>query len=77
MNIDEHVKKLASSVFAVEKITETDNLADMGDSLDMIELIAGVNKFFGIEIVDSEIDRLVTVQDLIDCVTKIRERHET
>lgn len=43
---------------------------DLGaDSLDSIEMIMAVEDEFGIEITDDEAEKLLTVQQVIDCVS--------
>ncbi len=51
-----------------EKTFETLN----GDSLDHIELVIELENEFGIEIPDEDWDKVKTVQDAIDCITKVK-----
>lgn len=53
-------------------------VADLGaDSLDMVEIVMAVEDEFGIEILDSEMAQLSTVQDWINLVTdKVNAKKE-
>jgi acyl carrier protein len=47
---------------------------DLGaDSLDLVELIMAMEEEFDVEIPDEEAEKIVTVQNAIDFVTKIQE----
>ena len=46
---------------------EASFIADLGaDSLDLVELIMAMEENFGIEIADSELEKIRTIQDAID-----------
>ena len=46
---------------------------DLGaDSLDLVELIMGMEEEFDVEIPDEEAEKIVTVQNAIDFVAKIQ-----
>lgn len=57
----------------IEEVVPTADLNhDLGlDSLDRIEIIMAFEKTFDISIPDDSVENVVTVQDLIDVVTKI------
>jgi len=47
---------------------------DLGaDSLDLVELIMAMEEEFDVEIPDEEAEKIATVQDAIDFVSKIQE----
>ena len=68
------VRALVSNVLGVPLSQVTDQarlIDDLGaDSLDVIELVMGVEEEFGIEIPDVEAERLVTVGDFISYVVE-------
>ena len=50
-------------------------VADLGaTSLDFVELVMAVEDVFGVEISDTEADRLVTVDDLVALVDRTRTK---
>lgn len=50
-------------------------VADLGaTSLDFVELVMAVEDVFGVEISDSESDRLVTVDDLVVLIDRTRTK---
>lgn len=50
-------------------------VADLGaTSLDFVELVMAVEDVFGVEISDTESDRLVTVDDLVALIDRARTR---
>lgn len=50
-----------------ECVPEAAFIDDLGaDSLDLVELVMEMEENFGIEISDEELERIVTVQDVID-----------
>lgn len=47
---------------------------DLGaDSLDLVELVMSLEKEFGVEIPDSEAEKIVTVQSAIDYVNSVNK----
>src|SRR4051794_13588049 len=54
-------------------ISPSDRLADLSfDSLDIVELLMGLEDEFSVDIADQEFGELQTVQDLIDEIRKRR-----
>ncbi len=53
-----------------EKIEETSTFVDdlAADSLDIVELIMNLEEKFGIEIPDSDAEKIATVKDVIDYI---------
>ncbi len=50
-----------------ECVPEAAFIDDLGaDSLDLVELVMEMEENFGVEISDEELERIVTVQDVID-----------
>lgn len=68
MEVKERVIEVLSDKLGINKleIKETQNIMnDLGtDSLDMVEIIMGIEEKFGLRIADSEIDGIRTVGDL-------------
>ena len=58
LSIDEEIIKLES--------TFVDDLS--ADSLDIVELVMSIEEEFGIEIPDSEAEKIVTVSDVVDYI---------
>lgn len=58
-----------------DKITPEAKLSDdlSIDSLDAVELVMAIEEEEGVKIPDEELEHLVTVQDIIDCVKKYQE----
>lgn len=53
---------------------ESKIIEDLGaDSLDVVELVMALEEKFGIEIPDSEAEKLLSIQDVIDYVEKIQK----
>ncbi len=58
-------------VDAEEVTLETSLKDDLGaDSLDAVEIVMAVEEEFGIEIPDEEAQKIVTVKDIVDYVSK-------
>ncbi len=58
-------------VDADEITLETSLKDDLGaDSLDAVEIVMAVEEEFGIEIPDEEAQKIVTVKDIVDYVSK-------
>lgn len=54
-------------VEAVEVTLEASLVEDLNaDSLDLVEVIMGVEEVFGVEITDDDAKKIVTVQDAVD-----------
>ncbi|WP_297191909.1 acyl carrier protein [uncultured Campylobacter sp.] len=59
----------ADSVKMESKIIE-----DLGaDSLDVVELVMALEEKFGVEIPDSEAEKLLTIKDVVDYIEKIQK----
>ena len=61
-------------VFEKVKITmETTFIDDLGaDSLDVVELIIALEEEFGIEIPETEAEKVVTVGDVVDYINSVQ-----
>lgn len=74
MNIDHRVREIIAEQLGIsedEIATKSSFQRDLGaDSLDVLELIMGIEEEFELEIPDPDIDRLTTVKDLIDYVSE-------
>ena len=72
MSIEEKVMNLISEELRIprEKIQLTSHVVDdlNFDSLDNIQIVLEVEQLFDIEILDEEIDEILTVQDIVDYV---------
>lgn len=68
----QNVEKLISEHFGLESVQEDDHLiSDLGgDALDVIELVMELEEKFNIEISDNEAERMHTVQDVYECVSR-------
>ena len=66
------VEKLVADHFGLDTVHEDDDLiADLnGDALDVIELVMELEEQFNIEISDDEAERMRTVQDVYECVSR-------
>lgn len=74
-NVEARVAVIVSEQLgqSVEDISAADKLADLGaDSLDRVELILALEDEFEIVITDEEGEKLLTVQQIIDCVRASR-----
>ena len=59
------------SVDADEVKMESSFIDDLGaDSLDLVELIMEMEEAFGVEIADEELEKIRTVQDVVDFLRK-------
>lgn len=71
-DVEKKMKNMISERLSVdgEKIKMTDRLVeDLGaDSLDLVELIMGIEEDFGVEIPDEAAEKIRTVQDALDYV---------
>ncbi len=76
MEVNEQVIEILQNKLGIDEISSDDNLIeDIGaDSLDIIELVIEMEREFGIQILDNEIDdNFTTVGHLIDF---IQEKYE-
>lgn len=54
-----------------ECVPEASFIDDLGaDSLDLVELIMEMEEAFGVEIADEELEKIRTIQDVIDFIRK-------
>jgi acyl carrier protein len=70
MTLEEKVIKLVMEQLDVtreECVLEASFIDDLGaDSLDLVELIMEMEEVFGMEIADEELEKIRTIQDVID-----------
>lgn len=52
------------------RVTQRLNTVDLGDDLDDVEMLEAIEKIFGIEIKDSEAEKLITMGDLYELVNE-------
>ena len=73
-NIDERVKSIVVKQLSVKEEdvkNESKFIDDLGaDSLDTVELVMGLEEEFDTEIPDEETEKITSVQEAIDYVTK-------
>ncbi|HNV69899.1 MAG TPA: acyl carrier protein [Candidatus Ozemobacteraceae bacterium] len=73
-NYFEEVKKIVVEKLQVDEkqvTMEASFIEDLGaDSLDTVELVMDLEEHFGIEIPDEEAEKLKTVKDAVDYITK-------
>ena len=73
-NIATRVKEIVAEQLGVEQDSITDNASfvdDLGaDSLDTVELVMALEEEFGIEIPDSDAEKITSVQEAITYVTE-------
>ena len=56
----------------VEKFPATEKFDEMAlDSIDGIEIVMALEEEFDIEIPDTDAEKFVTVQDAVDCITRL------
>ena len=74
MTLEEKVIKLVMEQLDVTKeecVLEASFIDDLGaDSLDLVELIMEMEEKFGVEIADEELEKIRTVKDVIEFLTK-------
>jgi acyl carrier protein len=74
MTLEEKVIKLVMEQLDVTKeecVLEASFIDDLGaDSLDLVELIMEMEEKFGVEIADEELEKIRTIKDVIDFLTK-------
>jgi acyl carrier protein len=70
MTLEERVIKLVVEQLDVTKeqcVLEASFIDDLGaDSLDIVELLMEMEEAFGVEIADEELEKISTIQDVID-----------
>jgi acyl carrier protein len=70
MTLEEKVIKLIMDQLDVTKeqcVVEASFIDDLGaDSLDIVELLMEMEEVFGVEIADEELEKIVTIKDVID-----------
>lgn len=71
-NVAERVQKIVSDQLGVKEVTNTSSFVDdLGaDSLDTVELVMSLEEEFEIEISDENAEKITTVQDAIDFITR-------
>ncbi len=73
-DIEQRVKKIVADQLGVAEAeikTESSFVDDLGaDSLDTVELVMALEEEFGTEIPDEDAEKITTVQQAIDYVTK-------
>lgn len=76
MAISQEMIDIIVEQLSVEKekvVPEASFVDDLGaDSLDLVELIMAMEEKFDIEIPDEDAEKIVTVQDAVDYVGKIK-----
>jgi acyl carrier protein len=76
MAINQEMVDIIVEQLSVEKdkvVSEASFVDDLGaDSLDLVELIMAMEEKFDIEIPDEDAEKIVTVQDAVDYVDKIK-----
>ena len=76
MAIDQEMVDIIVEQLSVEKDKVVPNASfvdDLGaDSLDLVELIMAMEEEFDIEIPDEDAEKIVTVQDAVDYVNKLK-----
>ncbi len=74
MSLEEKVIKLVMEQLDVTKeecSLEASFIDDLGaDSLDLVELIMEMEEAFGVEIADEELEKIRTIKDVIEFLTK-------
>lgn len=76
MAVDQEMMDIIVEQLSVEKDKVVPNASfvdDLGaDSLDLVELIMAMEESFDIEIPDEDAETIVTVQDAVDYVNKLK-----
>ena len=72
----EKIKKIIVDQLGVdpEKVTpDASFVDDLGaDSLDLVELVMSLEEDYGIEIPDEDVEKIVTVNDIVEYLQKIQ-----
>jgi acyl carrier protein len=75
MSIEDRVKRIVAEQLGVDEEDVTAKASfvdDLGaDSLDLVELIMAMEEEFDVKIEDEEAEKIRTVQDAIDFITKL------
>jgi acyl carrier protein len=76
MTIDQEMIEIIVEQLSVEKdkvVSAASFVDDLGaDSLDLVELIMAMEEKFDIEIPDEDAEKIATVQDAVDYVSKLQ-----
>jgi acyl carrier protein len=76
MAIDQEMIDIIVEQLSVEEdkvVSDASFVDDLGaDSLDLVELIMAMEEKFDIEIPDEDAEKIVTVQDAVDYVSKLQ-----
>jgi acyl carrier protein len=76
MAIDQQMIEIIVEQLSVEKdkvVSAASFVDDLGaDSLDLVELIMAMEEKFDIEIPDEDAEKIATVQDAVDYVSKLQ-----
>ncbi|MCT8341785.1 MULTISPECIES: stilbene biosynthesis acyl carrier protein StlE [Photorhabdus] len=70
-NLENRVKSVVAEQLGIPEtqILNTQTFEELGaDSLDNVELIMALEEHFGITIDDEEAEKIVTIQNAIDCI---------
>ena len=74
MTLEEKVIKLVMEQLDVTReqcLLEASFIDDLGaDSLDIVELLMEMEEAFGVEIADEELEKIRTIKDVIEFLTK-------
>ena len=77
-NIEQRVKRIVAEQLEVDEneIKNTSSFVDdlKADSLDTVELVMALEEEFNAEIPDEDAEKIATVQDAIDFITKHSEK---
>ncbi len=72
MALEERVKKIIVDQLGVDEkevTPEASFIDDLGaDSLDLVEMIMEMEEKFGVEIADEELEKIRTIQDVVDFI---------
>jgi acyl carrier protein len=70
--IPERVIDITSSSFETpaDRLTFDTRVRELGDELTVVEYFMALEEEFGVEISDEEMERLQTIGDIIDLITK-------
>ena len=72
MTLEERVIKVVMEQLDVTKeecVPEASFIDDLGaDSLDLVEMIMEMEEKFGVEIADEELEKIRTIQDVVDFI---------